>query len=105
MQALLPVRICREVFGVMLSTNCVSLPISATELRIIHVHVLLFLDLTEVPFLPASANRTLLSSTAEDSVSSSIPIPGGLPFGNRNQTTAYVCRADLNNVVFYPSVV
>ena len=32
----------------------------------------------------------MLSSNTEDSVSDSISIPGGFPFGNNNQSTVYV---------------
>ena len=66
----------------------------------------LFIDLKEIPFLPLAANRTLLPSNVEDTVSGSIAIPGGLPFGNRNQTSAYVCNSSLNaHSPFYMNVV
>ena len=55
-----------------------------------------FIDLRELPFLPLAANRTMLPSNVEDSASNSIPIPGGLPFGNSNQSTVYVCSTESN---------
>lgn len=48
------------------------------------------LDLRELPFLPNDTNKILLPSNVEDSVSDSVPIPGGFPLGNSNQTTVYV---------------
>ena len=47
-------------------------------------------DLRELPFLSPDGSGTMLPSNTEDSISTSIPIPGGFPFGNSNQTTIYV---------------
>lgn len=55
-------------------------------------------DLRELPFLSLDGSGTMLSSDTEDSVSDSIPIPRGFPFGDSNQSTVYVCNMHLTTL-------